>query len=190
MQGGAALQSKYGFLNDRLQFGLDGGIASSQPGAGFGIREGVKKNPQEGDADGQKLPADRNFKTNFKFNPAFTVDRLLYREVLGGISGSYYFKPHLSYFFSRNFGVRGDALTALALDKSNTSGNSNWLGLELDANAFMRTESGFYFQLGYGILFPFKGLDHRRGVIPAALFETFGDAKIAQTVQAFFGVTF
>ncbi len=191
LQGGAALQSKYGFLNDRLQVGLDGGLASAQSGPGFGVREGVKKDPATGDADGQKLPRESGYKTNFKFNPAYTVDRLLYREVLGGISGSYYLKPHLSYFFSRNFGVRGDALTALALNKSNTTGNSNWLGLELDASAFMRTESGFYFQLAYGVLFPFKGLDHRKtDAIPAAQYELYGDSKIAQTVQAVFGITF
>lgn len=191
LQGGAALESRYGFLNDRLQVGLDGGIASSQSGPGFGMREGAKKDPKPGDADGEKLPSERGYKTNFRFNPAYTVDRLLYREVLGGISGSYYIKPHIAYFFSRNFGVRGDVLTALAQSKSNTTGGSNWLGLELDATTFLRTESGFYFQLAYGVLFPFKGLDHRKSSdIPAAQYELYGDAKIAQTVQGFLGITF
>lgn len=191
LQGGLALESKYGFLNDRLQVGLNSGFATPQSGPGFGIREGVKNNPKPGDADGRKLPSESGYKTNFKFNPAYTVDRLLYREVLGGISGTFYVKPHLSYFFSRNFGVRGDVLTALAPNKSNTTGNSNWLGLELDASTFMRTESGFYFQLAYGVLFPFKGLNHQKTeTISAQELQVFGDAKIAQTVQAFVGIMF
>lgn len=190
LQGGIALESKYGFLNDRLQVGLNSGLASSQSGPGFGIREGSKKNPESGDPDGRKLPGPNGYKTNFKFNPAYNVDMLLYREVLGGIAGTFYLKPHVSYFFSRNFGIRGDAITAIALNKENTTGNSNWLGIELDANSFLRTENGFYFQLGYGVLFPLKGLDHRAGSISAQQLKTFGDAKIAQTIQAFFGLVF
>jgi uncharacterized protein (TIGR04551 family) len=191
LQGGAALESRYGFLNDRLQVGLDSGFASSQSGAGFGIREGVKGDPQQGDADGRKLPNESGYKTNFRFNPAYTVDRLLFREVLGGMSGALYVKPHLAYFFSRNFGIRGDVLTGIAPDKSNTTGNSNWLGLELDASSFMRTENGFYFQLAYGVLFPLKGLDHRKtSKISDQQLSDFGEAKTAQTVQAYIGITF
>lgn len=190
LQGGFALESKYGFLQDRLQVGLNGGLASGQSGPGFGIREGSNKEPKEGDADGQKLPKEDGYKTNFKFNPAYTVDLLLYKEVLGGISGTYYVKPHVSYFFSRNFGVRGDIITSLATNKSNTTGNSNWLGVEFDANSFFRTDSGFYFQLAYGLLVPLKGLNHRQNTLSAQQFKVFGEAQAAQTLQAYLGVTF
>src|SRR5690606_14008781 len=138
-------ECKYGFLGDHLQIGLDGGWASSQSGPGFGFREGSLDNPKSGQADGRKFPAVGEFKTNFKFNPGYTVDLLMYREVLGAITGTYYFKPHLAYFFNRNFGVRSDVITSFAPDKSNTTGNSNFLGVEVDASAFLRTESGFYF---------------------------------------------
>jgi uncharacterized protein (TIGR04551 family) len=191
LQGGFALESKYGFLNDRLQIGLNGGFASAQDGPGFGIREGTKKDPKAGDGDGRKMPSESGYKTNFKFNPAYTVDLLLYREVLGGISGTYYIKPHISYFFSRNFGMRGDVITSLAPNKSNTTGNSNWLGVELDASTFLRTENGFYFQLAYGVLFPLKGLNHRSGGdISTQQYKIFGEAQMAQTVQAYLGITF
>ena len=129
-------------------------------------------------------------KTNFTFNPAYNIDLLLYREVLGGISGSYYFKPHVSYFFSRNFGLRGDAISSFALMKSNTSGNSNLLGVELDASAFLRTENGFYFSLAYGVLFPLKGLDHAREKLESGLYSTFGTAQVAQTLQFYLGLLF
>lgn len=190
LQGGLALQSKYGFLNDRLQVGLDGGLASSQGGPGFGIREGSNNNPKPGDADGVKLPSDNNYKTNFKFNPAFYVDLLLFREILGGISGAYYIKPHISYFFSRNFGMRGDVITSLALNKSNTTGDSHWLGVEMDASAFLRSDNGFYWQLAYGLLLPLKGLNHHRDHITPQQYNLYGEASMAQTIQTFLGITF
>ncbi|HXW53993.1 MAG TPA: TIGR04551 family protein [Myxococcota bacterium] len=191
LQGGVALESRYGFLSDRLQVGLNSGWASSQSGPGFGLREGSKNNPKPGEGDGRKLSEESKYKTNFRFNPAYTVDLLLYREVLGGISGTFYIKPHVSYFFSRNFGLRGDVISAIATDKSNTTGNSNWLGVEADASAFFRTDSGFYFQLAYGVLVPLKGLNHQAlGDIDAQHLKHFGEAKVAQTLQAFIGVTF
>lgn len=192
LQGGFAVESKYGFLNDRLQLGLNTGFATAQPGPGFGIREGSKTKPKAGDADGRKLPSTDKYKTNFKFNPAYTVDLLLYREILGGISGTFYFKPHLSYFFSRNFGIRGDILTGIAPNKSNTTGNSNWLGVELDASTFLRMENGFYFALNYGILLPLKGLDHQKNLpgISARDYQIFGEAKMAQTLQTSIGLAF
>lgn len=191
LQGGIALQSKYGFLEDRLQLGLDGGIASSQDSPGFGLREGVKDSPKEGDADGRKLSSTSGYNTNFKFHPGYTVDLLMYREVLGQVSGSYYFKPHLSYFFSRNFGVRGDVITSLAGSKKSTPGDSNWLGVELDASTFLKTQNGFYFSLAYGVLFPLQGLSHRRSEsITSQEFRTFGNSQTAQTLQFYFGLLF
>lgn len=186
LQGGIALQSKYGFLDDRLQVGLDGGIASSSQGPGFGIREGSNPSPKEGEGDGKKALSS-GYKTNFKFNPAYSVDLLMYREVLGGVSGSYYIKPHISYFFSRNFGLRADAISSFALNPQNTTGNSRLLGLELDGSTFLRTDGGFYFQLNYGVLFPLKGLSHRT---TAQNFARYATAQTAQTVQFYFGILF
>lgn len=190
LQGGLAVESKYGFLSDRLQVGLDGGWASAQSGAGFGFREG-NGDAQVGSMDGRKMPAEGSLKTNFKFNPGYGVDLLMYREVLGGISGTFYLKPHLSYFFSRNFGLRSDLITSFAALKENTPTNSNFLGVELDASAFLRTDSGFYFSLGYGVLFPLKGLNHQKNAgISTANFTNFGEARMAQTLQTFIGLAF
>ena len=190
LQGGAALESRYGFLDDRLQLGLDAGLASWQSGPGFGIREGSKQNPELGDSDGNKMTNAEKYKTNFKFNPAYGVDLLLHREVLGTVASTVYFKPHLAYFFSRNCGIRGDVITTLAPDKSNTPGNSNWLGVEVDGNAFLRADNGMYFSLAYGLLFPLSGLSHRKERLTTQQYDNFGTPKVAQTVQAFFGLTF
>lgn len=188
--GGFAFESKYGFLSDRLQIGLDGGWASAHSGPGFGLREGSNDNPKSGFADGRKSP-EKGYKTNFKFNPGYTVDLLLYKEILGGISGTYYVKPHLAYFFNRNFGVRSDVIASFAQNKANTTGDNHFLGVELDGTTFLRTDSGFYFSLAYGILFPLKGLNHQPSneITPKDL-ATFGNAKIAQTLQVYLGLSF
>jgi uncharacterized protein (TIGR04551 family) len=177
LQGGFALESKYGFLDDRLQLGLDFGLASAQSGAGFGVYD-------------NKIPKAGAFKSSFAFNPAYTVDLLLYKQVLGAISGSYYAKPHLSYFFSRNFGVRTDLLSAFALKKENTFGKSNLLGIELDASLFLRSDNGFYSSLAYGALFPLKGLNHERAALNDNQYRSFGTAQMAQTLQLCVGLTF
>lgn len=161
LQGGMALESNIKFLNDRLHFGIDAGLASSMDNS------------------------------DFKFNSAYTVDMLMYKEVLGGISNTFYVKPHLAYFLNRNFGFKGELITSFAIDKENTSGKSNLLGAELDLSSFLRTENGFYFQLSYGMLFPLKGLDHQKtSKITSKHMETFGNASLAQSLQAYVGVVF
>ncbi len=157
---GAALESKYGFLDDRLQLGLNGGIAS---------------------AHGQD---------SFIFNRAYQVDLLLHREVLGGIKGSAYAKTHLSYYFTENFGVKGDGIFAWALDREMTKGKSSLLGIELDASGFIRTDSGVYFSLSYGALFPLKGLSWDKSALSSADHHIFGTAKTAHTLQAFLAMVF
>lgn len=179
LQGGLALQSKYGFLNDHLQVGLDGGIASGENSFGFGVRDKKTKH-QSG-----------KYSTNFSFHPSYTVDLLLYREVIGAVSGSYYFKPHIGYFFSENLGVRGDVITSFADFAKSTPGNSNLLGVEVDLSTFFRTDSGFYLNLAYGVLFPFKGLNNEKTTnISSKDFNTFGEAKTAQTLQLNLGISF
>lgn len=191
LQGGFAVQSKYGFLDDKLQLGFDTGFASYQSSPGLGLREGSKNNPEEGDIAGQKRPNAKGYATNFKFNKAYNVDLLLHREILGQISGSFYAKPHISYFFSRNFGIRSDVLTALAGSQKSVPGSSRWLGLELDASAFLKTENGFYFNLAYGILFPFKGLSHSPNTsVRTTEYRIFKESRTAQTLQFYFGLLF
>ncbi|MCA9508769.1 MAG: TIGR04551 family protein [Myxococcales bacterium] len=178
LSGGAAIESKYGFISDRLQLGLDAGWASSGPGLGFGVR-------------GKKPHTSTDFKTDFTFNPGYTLDLLLYREVLGTVSGTFYVKPHLAYFFNRNFGIRSDIISSFAYNKANTSGDSHFLGIESDTSAFIRTESGFYFSLAYGILFPLKGLNHKNSAeITPKDMKIFGEAKVAQTLQTYIGLVF
>ncbi len=164
LQGGAALESRYGFLRDQLQLGLNLGIASHQT-------------------------SSSDYKTNFMFNKAYTIDMLMYKEVIGSVDSTVYIKPHLSYFFSKNLGLRGDVISSLAPNGTSSPSGKNFLGLELDASIFARSDSGLYFSTSYGVLFPF-GLDHAKGNLSAADYKIYGKAKTAQAINSYLGITF
>lgn len=162
LQGGAAIESRYGFLKDQLRVGLDLGIASSS---------------------GSK------YKTNFTFNKSYSVDSLLYKEVKGAIDSSAYFKPHISYLFSKNFGIRADVLSSLTLNTNNVLSKKRLQGIELDASVFARSEEGLYFSATYGILFPL-GLGHSKNDLSANEYKIYGTAKNAHVINAHLGINF
>jgi len=207
MQGGAALESSYRLLNDNLVVGLNAGWASGDDAPGFGLRSVIKQEPQPGDTDGKQYGAcipqegededscsvvDNNI-TNFKFDPGYGVDLILFREILGTVTDAFYVKPHLTYFLTPDIGVRGDLITSFAQYASSTAGNANPLGVELDATAFYRTDDGFHFNLQYGFLFPLAGFNHSQdenGKTINDVDERFAKAQPASTFQALVGVSF
>jgi len=158
-QGGIALESRYGFMQNRLQLGLDAGWASGDTAPGFGIRPGLQANPGAGMADGQQYGGTDNTITNFTFDRDYRVDLLLFREVLGTITDAVYARPHVAYYFTDNFGLRGDVVASITNFPSSTPGNNTFLGTEIDASMFFKTTDGFQFNLQYGYLFPFDGLN-------------------------------
>ena len=72
--------------------------------------------------------------TSFLVNRDYRVDLLLFREVIGTITNSFYVKPYYSYRFLDKHGHVLDAgvwvLSALALNKDGTPGHSRYLGTE------------------------------------------------------------
>lgn len=160
-RGGFALKSKYSFLNDRLFAGLDGGYASG----------GHEENS-----------------LNFNFNPDYKIDMLLFKEVLGTISGAFYAKPHVTYFFTPNLGVRADGIASFATNSNLTPGKSNVLGLELDAAAFYQSDDGFHFMFKYGLLIPFGALNHPENNDESL--KKYNTASTASALQLFMGINF
>lgn len=187
-QGGVAIEARYGFLQNRLQVGLDFGWASGDTAPGFGVRPGLNKTPVSGEADGQQFNGDDNAITNFTFDRDYKVDMLLFREVLGTVTDALYLKPHVAYYFTDSLGLRGDVVGSMANFAASTPGDSVWLGLELDASVFFRTTDGFIFNLQYGYLFPFSGLNHNAA--DSAAFPGFAEAKSASALRFMAGVEF
>src|SRR5690606_24833141 len=78
---GYALELKYGFFKDRFHIGFDHGLAT-------GDVSPSPYSPHAGTAVG--LGDDDNVISNFRFNPAYNVDMLMFREILGTVSNAAY----------------------------------------------------------------------------------------------------
>ncbi|MEM7403141.1 MAG: TIGR04551 family protein [Myxococcota bacterium] len=170
--GGAALEFDYGFLRNRLRIGLDGGWAS-------------------GRSDGAGFTSVSSQVTSFSFNPAYQVDLMLFKRVLGSMMGAGYLKPHIGYFIDRFF-ARLDIIPSFANTPSSTPGNSNFLGLEFDATVAFHSINNFHAQLQYGLLIPFAALNHLAslGDERPQIFEQYGRAKLAHLLQLMLGISF
>lgn len=208
LQGGAALESSYKLLNDQLTIGLDGGIASGDDAFGFGLRPVINQKPRAGDFDGKQYGecldrdpdgTDRdedgvvdctrvdNDVTNYRFDPDYQVDLILFREILGTVTDAFYVKPHVGYNLTENLGARLDLIYSHALFGSSTPGLQNPLGLEIDVTGFYGTDDGFYLMTQYGFFLPFGGFSHFADDVD---FEQFGSPQFAQTFQVYGGIQF
>lgn len=211
LQGGAALESSYAFLNDSLVIGLDAGIASGDDAPGFGLRPVIEQNPRLGYADGRQYGAclERNDAgecvrvdntvTNYKFDPAYNVDLILFREILGTVTDAVYVKPHVAYYVTEAFGVRGDVIYSNALYAASTPGLSSPLGVEGDGTVFYTSDDGFVLMLQGGVFFPLGGFNHARDpedpnvgrlIAGERVATEYLNAQFAYTLQALVGVAF
>ena len=87
---------------------------------------------------------------------------ILYREILGGVTDSLYFKPKAKYRITQGFEAFASAIYSRTLFPESAPGaaynlSNASLGVEINGGARYETEDGFYGQLQYGILFPLEG---------------------------------
>jgi uncharacterized protein (TIGR04551 family) len=183
------LKADYGLLSDQLRIGLEFGIAS-------------------GDRDVEGLSAPNSFdQTNSdastfsrsSFNPGYNVDLILFHNILGTVSGAYYFKPWLRYDFlksplGKNLGIQLDILYSRSFYQASTiSNSSNNLGLEVDARVDFATSDNFRASLQYGVLFPmsaFKGTYEWTDSNNADQSYKDTDLTIPQTLQLLMAISF
>jgi uncharacterized protein (TIGR04551 family) len=213
-QFGAVLQGEYKLLNGDLELGGELGFASGDEAPGFGNyprRRGSGTGTAAagdapagatrlGDVDGPQFACsssttctDRVLR-NFRFNRGYRTDMILYREILGGITDSFYIKPRINYRITQGFNVFGAAIYSRAifpqsvpgarLDASGTLLADTNLGLELNAGVRYETEDGFFAQLQYGVLFPFGGFAKLDGAGAAVQIDS------AQALRGQFGIKF
>ena len=117
-QWGGSLLTEYQVSPNRVTLGVEVGAASGDAAPGFGNVPGRRGNalaspadpagaPPYGSLEGPQWIAgkDRSIR-NFRFNPAYRVDLVLWRHVLGQVTDAAYLKPKL----------RWDILPGLRLD--------------------------------------------------------------------------
>jgi len=175
-QFGGNLQGEYRFLNGDLEVGGEIGFASGDPAPGFGNYprrkgSGAEGATANGDIDGPQYACSSSGGctddqlTNFRFNRDYRVDMILYREILGSVTDSIYFKPRAKYRITQGFDVFASLIWSRAIYPQSAPGgalaNDANLGVEINGGVRYETEDGFFAQLMYGILFPLGGFAKR-----------------------------
>lgn len=178
-QFGGVIQGEVKLLNGDLEIGGEVGFASGDKAPGFGNAprrkgSGLNGATELGDTDGPQYRCDSgcsdNEITNFRFNRDYRVDMILYREVLGGITDSIYFKPKAKYRITQGFEAFASVIYSRVLLPESApgalyAGSNASLGVEINGGARYETEDGFYGQLQYGILFPLEGFAKNSGAL-------------------------
>jgi uncharacterized protein (TIGR04551 family) len=192
LQFGGVAQGEYKMLNGDLHLGMELGFASGDKAPGFGnSQRGRVVNPGGATIDGPQYSCGAggcadNAIRNFRFNRAYRVDLILWREILGGITDAVYLKPSVKYSLADGFDLLGSAIYSQALYAESTpSTTGRSLGFEVDLGARYETEDGFVAGLSWGILFPMAGLQESTA---NALFVR--DFETAQALRGTLAVRF
>jgi uncharacterized protein (TIGR04551 family) len=142
-------------------------------------------------------PGDHKL-TDFKFNPDYQIDQILFRRLLGTVTNALYIKPSVTYWLDlaegRQLGLSGALLYSMALVPVSTPGNSLSYGVEANLGVTYRNPGdGFFGGVTYGVLWPMGALDRGRnpsGASTTGGFTVTDDAETAQVLRAFLGIKF
>jgi uncharacterized protein (TIGR04551 family) len=197
-QWGAVLQTEFKAVPNKVALGLEFGVASGDDAPGFGndprrlLQNSIDPDTGErtiefqpyGSLDGPQFGnfaklsgvgtrADRDIR-NFRFNPSYRVDLVLWRTLLGQVTDAWYVKPGLRWqmFPGLSFDlalVYSYALHGLSTPSAAQSGGSaneltvtdrgnRPLGLELDTQLTYTTGDGFGAWISWGALQPLDAL--------------------------------
>jgi uncharacterized protein (TIGR04551 family) len=109
---------------------------------------------------------------NFRFNPAYRVDLILWRQVLGQVTDAMYVKPKLRWDIFPGVALDASVVYSRALFSESTpsavadpltgaladEGSAN-LGIEADAVLTYTSGDGFQMFAEWGVLQPLSGLE-------------------------------
>ena len=201
-QGAGVLRGKYK-LGDGGRFHLGGemGIASGDNAPGFGNFPGrcnltlPSTDPNrcgqvalDGAIDGNQVGAAYPSLNNYRFNPAFQVDLILWRRILGTVTDAWYLKPTFRWDVLDGLTVGAQVIYSQALFASSTPSQVNKpLGIELDLGVKYQSDDGFVFFLDYGLLRMLSGFDITPNESNAATVSVSG---VAQNIHAGLGLVF
>jgi uncharacterized protein (TIGR04551 family) len=153
---GVAVESEIGTTTSPFGFGLDGGYASGDTGATLGQ---LPQPPLNGRVD------------SFRFHPDYRVDRILFREIIGQVTGAIYVRPHTR---ARIFKIPTGELRFELAGIGSFAATSDWspsgdraLGVEVDPTVVYKSRDGFYAAIDYAALFPLSGMDNPQANLKA-----------------------
>jgi len=180
---GGAVRASWKVSPNKLTLGGELGFASGDPAPGFGNRPG-QLGPPSGGSITPTLPSYGAFEgpqygngdrvvRNFRFNPGYRVDLILFREILGQVTDAWYLKPTLRWDILSGVGLDAQLVYSQAMYGSSTPSatalgtGKKPLGLELDTKLDYATDDGFAAWLQYGVLFPLGGFEGAGGLTRA-----------------------
>jgi uncharacterized protein (TIGR04551 family) len=177
LQAGGAVRGEYKLGEGRFVVGLEGGVASGDSAPGFGNYPGrtqcaygadssnspiaVCSPQQAGNIDGRQYGygEPKPSWNNFRFNPAYRVDLILWRELIGGVTDGWYAKPTLRWEILPGLVGTAQIVYSQALLASSTPNTRHTpLGVEADLGLSYTSDDGFVARLDYGYLQPLDGM--------------------------------
>ena len=199
-QGAGVLRGKYK-LGEGLRIALGGefGIASGDVAPGFGNFPGrcnltstaadrCTAVAVAGAIDGNQVGPAYPTLNNYRFNPAYQVDLILWRNILGTVTDAWYVKPTFTWDVLDGLQLGAQIVYSQALMAESTpSSSSKPLGVELDLGLRYQSDDGFVFFLDYGLLKLLSGFDMH----PTGSTVVFTSASgVAQNLHAGLGIVF
>jgi len=148
----------------RVRLRVEAGVASGDDAPGFGVRSPLSQlSAQPGDLDGPqiKIPGDTTV-NNFRFNPDYHIDQILWRRIIGTVTDAFYARPSLDWTPLEGLSAESALIASSALEPASTPGGRRPLGVELDLGLRYRFEQAFEVSATYGVLFPLAGLRNNR----------------------------
>jgi uncharacterized protein (TIGR04551 family) len=182
-QWGAVFQTEYKLIPNRISLGGELGIASGDRAPGFGNQPdrfvadddgnflfvpnyGAFEGPQWGYAGDSSI-------RNFRFNPAYQVDLILWRRIMGQVTDAWYLRPSVRWDIFPGLVLDAAVIYSQALYSESTPSSSSVdpdeqdspildkgskpLGIEADARVTFTTGNGFQTWGEVGLLQPLSG---------------------------------
>jgi uncharacterized protein (TIGR04551 family) len=159
--GGSAVLD-YELSPHKVTLGAEVGAASGDSAPGFGNVPSLPYSPP-GSLEGAQWSAAAGDRTisNFRFNPAYRVDLILFRQILGQVTDALYVKPKLRWDLFPGLALDLQLVYSRALESASTPGQSGNLGVEGDAMLTYSAGDGFEAWFQYGLLQPLAGLAYQ-----------------------------
>jgi uncharacterized protein (TIGR04551 family) len=204
---GGTLVLDYKISPNKLKLGIELGAASGDDAPGLGNDPGQKvvagptgspttytvgSDTPYGSAEGaQWRPGRDSSIRNFRFNPAYRVDLVLWRHVLGQVTDAMYVKPTLRWdilpglrldealvysramFAQSTPSAKADPADTSGYTYAKGSGDAN-LGIELDSTLTYGSGDGFHAWASWGVLQPLGGLSYNDAKTSRAHFIELG----------------
>jgi uncharacterized protein (TIGR04551 family) len=160
-QTGAALEATLRTDDDQHALDVQVGYASSDATPLFG--SGTTLRIPAADGSTQTIPVPEGDRLDrFSFHPDYRVDRILFRELVGRVTGAAYLRPTLRGTLSANHTGRLVAsvatIASMATNAASTPAGKSFLGVEVDPTLAWQGTDGFTASLEGAAFFPGEAL--------------------------------